>query len=135
LRVDSKRLQITAQPFAGVVRFARVPHGKPGTNQARATHAKKNTRGSPTVERGNLLPLLGPSRRKVSLHLPLRYPDKPICIYDRPQLASRGLPKQQRAVAEGGELPVTLATGMAAVSAVQEIWTARGEQIVGHSVL
>ena len=59
----------------------------------------------------------------------------PIYIYDRLDEPSRGMLEENLAVAEGGEIAVTFATGMAAVSAALGILTAAGEQIVAHRVL
>lgn len=59
----------------------------------------------------------------------------PIYIYDRLDEPSRGMLEENLAVAEGGEIAVAFATGMAAVSAVLGILTAADDQIVAHHVL
>ncbi|MBZ5700680.1 MAG: PLP-dependent aspartate aminotransferase family protein [Acidobacteriia bacterium] len=59
----------------------------------------------------------------------------PIYIYDRLDEPSRGMLEENLAAAEGGEMAVTFATGMAAVSAALGILTAAGEQIVAHRIL
>lgn len=59
----------------------------------------------------------------------------PIYIYDRLDEPSRGMLEENLAAAEGGEMAVTFATGMAAVSAALGILTAAGEQIVAHHIL
>ncbi len=59
----------------------------------------------------------------------------PIYIYDRLDEPSRGMLEENLAVAEGGEVAVTFATGMAAVSGALGVLTAAGDQIVAHQVL
>lgn len=59
----------------------------------------------------------------------------PIYIYDRLDEPSRGMLEENLAFAEGGEMGVTFATGMAAVSAALGILTAAGDQIVAHRTL
>jgi methionine-gamma-lyase len=59
----------------------------------------------------------------------------PIYIYDRLDEPSRGMLEENLAAAEGGEVAVAFATGMAAVSAALGILTAAGDQIVAHHVL
>ena len=59
----------------------------------------------------------------------------PIYIYDRLDEPSRGMLEENLAVAEGGEIAVAFATGMAAVSAALGILTSAGDQIVAHRVL
>lgn len=59
----------------------------------------------------------------------------PIYIYDRLDEPSRGMLEENLAVAEGGEIAVAFATGMAAVSAVLGILTGAGDQIVAHRVV
>ena len=59
----------------------------------------------------------------------------PIYIYDRLDEPSRGMLEENLAVAEGGEIAVTFATGMAAVSAALGVLTAAGDEIVAHRVL
>jgi len=59
----------------------------------------------------------------------------PIYIYDRLDEPTRGMLEENLAAAEGGEMAVTFATGMAAVSAALGILTTTGDQIVAHRVL
>ena len=59
----------------------------------------------------------------------------PIYIYDRLDEPTRGMLEENLAVAEGGEIAVAFATGMAAISAVLGILTAAGDQIVAHRVV
>jgi methionine-gamma-lyase len=59
----------------------------------------------------------------------------PIYIYDRLDEPSRGMLEENLAAAEGGEVAVAFATGMAAVSAALGTLTAAGDQIVAHHVL
>jgi cystathionine beta-lyase/cystathionine gamma-synthase len=59
----------------------------------------------------------------------------PIYIYDRLDEPSRGMLEENLAVAEGGEVAVAFATGMAAVSAALGVLTSAGSQIVAHRVL
>ena len=59
----------------------------------------------------------------------------PIYIYDRLDEPTRGMLEENLAAAEGGEVAVAFATGMAAVSAALGILTAAGNQIVAHRVL
>lgn len=59
----------------------------------------------------------------------------PIYIYDRLDEPSRGMLEENLAAAEGGEVAVAFATGMAAVSAALGTLTAAGDQIVAHRVL
>jgi len=59
----------------------------------------------------------------------------PIYIYDRLDEPSRGMLEENLAVAEGGEIAVAFATGMAAVSAALGILASAGDQIVAHRVL
>lgn len=59
----------------------------------------------------------------------------PIYIYDRLDEPSRGMLEENLAVAEGGEVAVTFATGMAAVSGALGVLTAAGDQIVAHQIL
>jgi cystathionine beta-lyase/cystathionine gamma-synthase len=59
----------------------------------------------------------------------------PIYIYDRLDEPTRGMLEENLAVAEGGEIAVAFATGMAAVSAALGILTCAGDQIVAHQVL
>jgi len=59
----------------------------------------------------------------------------PIYIYDRLDEPSRGMLEENLAAAEGGEVAVTFATGMAAISGALGILTTSGDQIVAHQVL
>jgi methionine-gamma-lyase len=59
----------------------------------------------------------------------------PIYIYDRLDEPSRAMLEENLAEAEGGEMAVTFATGMAAVSAALGVLTSSGDQIVAHHVL
>ncbi len=59
----------------------------------------------------------------------------PIYIYDRLDEPSRGMLEENLAAAEGGEVAVTFATGMAAVSGALGVLTATGDQIVAHQIL
>lgn len=59
----------------------------------------------------------------------------PIYIYDRMDEPTRGMLEENLAAAEGGEVAVTFATGMAAVSGALGILTTSGDQIVAHQVL
>jgi methionine-gamma-lyase len=59
----------------------------------------------------------------------------PIYIYDRLDELSRGMLEENFAAAEGGEVAVTFATGMAAVSGALGVLTATGDQIVAHQTL
>ncbi len=59
----------------------------------------------------------------------------PIYIYDRLDEPSRGMLEENLAAAEGGEVAVAFATGMAAVSAALGTLTAAGDQIVAHHIL
>jgi methionine-gamma-lyase len=59
----------------------------------------------------------------------------PIYIYDRLDEPSRGMREENLAAPEGGEVAVTFATGMAAVSGTLGVLTATGDQIVAHPIL
>lgn len=59
----------------------------------------------------------------------------PIYIYDRLDEPTRGMLEENLAVAEGGEMAVTFATGMAAISAAIGAVTAAGQQVLAHRVL
>ncbi len=59
----------------------------------------------------------------------------PIYIYDRLDEPSRGMLEENLAAAEGGEVAVTFATGMAAVSGALGVLTSTGDQIVAHQIL
>ncbi|HEX9652198.1 MAG TPA: PLP-dependent aspartate aminotransferase family protein [bacterium] len=58
----------------------------------------------------------------------------PIYIYDRLDEPSRGMLEENLAYAEGGEMCVTFATGMAAISAAVGILCEQGHEIVAHEV-
>jgi cystathionine beta-lyase/cystathionine gamma-synthase len=59
----------------------------------------------------------------------------PIYIYDRLDEPTRGMLEENLAVAEGGEVAVTFATGMAAISAAICSMVSHGNQIVAHRIL
>jgi len=59
----------------------------------------------------------------------------PIYIYDRLDEPTRGMLEENLAASEGGEVAVTFATGMAAVSGALGILTAAGDQIVAHRIV
>jgi len=59
----------------------------------------------------------------------------PIYIYDRLDEPTRGMLEENLAVAEGGEIAVTYATGMAAISAAICSLVSHGNQIVAHRIL
>ncbi|MBI2877778.1 MAG: aminotransferase class I/II-fold pyridoxal phosphate-dependent enzyme [Candidatus Tectomicrobia bacterium] len=59
----------------------------------------------------------------------------PIYIYDRLDEPSRGMLEENLAYAEGGEIAITFATGMAAISAALGVTVAAGEEIVAHQIL
>jgi methionine-gamma-lyase len=59
----------------------------------------------------------------------------PIYIYDRLDQPSRGMLEANLAAAEGAEVAMTFATGMAAVSGALGVLTATGDQIVAHQTL
>jgi cystathionine beta-lyase/cystathionine gamma-synthase len=59
----------------------------------------------------------------------------PIYIYDRLDEPTRGMLEENLAAAEGGEMGVTFATGMAAISAALGTLAASGQQVVAHRVL
>ena len=59
----------------------------------------------------------------------------PIYIYERLEEPTRGMLEENLAYAEGGEMCVTFATGMAAISAVLGVLCERGHEIVAHQVL
>lgn len=61
--------------------------------------------------------------------------EKPIYIYDRLQEPTRGLLEENLAYAEGGQMAVCFATGMAAVSAALGITTQAEQEIVAHHTL
>ena len=59
----------------------------------------------------------------------------PIYIYDRLDEPTRGMLEENLAVAEGGEIAVAFATGMAAISAAIASQLHAGEQVVAHRIL
>jgi cystathionine beta-lyase/cystathionine gamma-synthase len=59
----------------------------------------------------------------------------PIYIYDRLDEPTRGMLEENLAVAEGGEIAVAFATGMAAISAAIGSCITAGQQIVAHRIL
>ncbi len=56
----------------------------------------------------------------------------PIYIYDRLDEPSRGMLEENLAAAEGGEICVTFATGMAAISAALGVLVKAGDTVVAH---
>ncbi len=59
----------------------------------------------------------------------------PIYIYDRLDEPTRGMLEENLAVAENGEVAVTFATGMAAISAALCVLVSQGQQIVAHRAI
>ncbi|MCK6561993.1 PLP-dependent transferase [candidate division KSB1 bacterium] len=59
----------------------------------------------------------------------------PIYIYERLEEPTRGMLEENLAYAEGGEMCVTFATGMAAISATLGMLCESGHEIVAHQVL
>jgi cystathionine beta-lyase/cystathionine gamma-synthase len=59
----------------------------------------------------------------------------PIYIYDRLEEPTRGMLEENLAYAEGGEMCVTFATGMAAISGVLGMLCELGNDIVAHQIL
>jgi len=59
----------------------------------------------------------------------------PIYIYDRLEEPTRGMLEENLAYAEGGEMCVTFATGMAAISATLGMLCESGHEIVAHHIL
>ncbi|MFQ5763223.1 MAG: aminotransferase class I/II-fold pyridoxal phosphate-dependent enzyme, partial [Candidatus Bathyarchaeia archaeon] len=59
----------------------------------------------------------------------------PIYIYDRLDEPTRGMLEENLAYAENGEVAVTFASGMAAISAALGITATTGQQIITHNVL
>ena len=59
----------------------------------------------------------------------------PIYIYDRLDEPTRGMLEENLAYAEGGEMCVTFATGMAAISGVLGMLCTSGHEIVAHQIL
>lgn len=60
---------------------------------------------------------------------------KPIYIYDRLEEPTRSMLEENLAYSEGGEIAVTFATGMAAVSAGLGITACAGDEILAHPTL
>lgn len=58
----------------------------------------------------------------------------PIYIYDRLDEPSRGMLEENLAYAEGGEICLTFATGMAAISAIFGVLCQHGDEVVAHEV-
>lgn len=58
----------------------------------------------------------------------------PIYIYDRLEEPSRGMLEENLAYAEGGEMCMTFATGMAAISAVIGMLCEQGQEVIAHEV-
>ena len=61
--------------------------------------------------------------------------EMPIYIYDRLHEPTRGLLEENLACAEGGQMAVCFATGMAAISASIGITAKTGEEIIAHHTL
>ncbi len=59
----------------------------------------------------------------------------PIYIYDRLDEPTRGMLEENLALAEEGDICVTFATGMAAISAALGVCTSQGTEIVAHEQL
>ncbi|MDZ7269524.1 MAG: PLP-dependent aspartate aminotransferase family protein [candidate division KSB1 bacterium] len=59
----------------------------------------------------------------------------PIYIYDRLEEPTRGMLEENLAYAEGGEMCVTFASGMAAISATLGMLCEAGHEIVAHQIL
>lgn len=59
----------------------------------------------------------------------------PIYIYDRLDEPTRGMLEENLALAEGGDMAVCFATGMAAISAAFGVLTRAGEHVVAHQTL
>ncbi|HIA51476.1 MAG TPA: PLP-dependent transferase [Candidatus Melainabacteria bacterium] len=59
----------------------------------------------------------------------------PIFIYDRLDEPARGMLEEKLACAEGGDIAVCFATGMAAISAAIGVTTKHGDEIVAHHTL
>jgi len=59
----------------------------------------------------------------------------PIYVYDRLEEPTRGMLEENLAYAEGGEMCVTFATGMAAISGVLGMLCENGAEIVAHQML
>jgi cystathionine beta-lyase/cystathionine gamma-synthase len=56
----------------------------------------------------------------------------PVYIYDRLDEPTRGMLEENLAYAEGGEIAVAFATGMAAISAAFGVTVATGDEIIAH---
>ena len=59
----------------------------------------------------------------------------PIYIYDRLDEPTRGMLEENLAYAEGGEVAVTFASGMAAVSAALGVTLRQGQEVIAHQIL
>lgn len=59
----------------------------------------------------------------------------PIYIYDRLDEPTRGMLEENLAYAEGGEICVTFASGMAAISAALGVALKQGQEVLAHEVL
>jgi len=59
----------------------------------------------------------------------------PIYIYDRLDEPTRGMLEENLAYAEGGDICVTFATGMAAISAALGVALRQGQEVLAHQVL
>jgi cystathionine beta-lyase/cystathionine gamma-synthase len=59
----------------------------------------------------------------------------PIYIYDRLEEPTRGMLEENLAYAEQGEMCVTFATGMAAISAILGVLCESGSEIIAHQIL
>lgn len=59
----------------------------------------------------------------------------PIYIYDRLDEPTRGMLEENLAYAEGGEVCVTFASGMAAISAALAVALKQGQEVIAHEVL
>ena len=61
--------------------------------------------------------------------------EAPIYLYDRLDEPTRGMLEENLAYAEGGEVAVTFATGMAAVSAAFGVTVKTGDEIIAHQAM
>jgi cystathionine beta-lyase/cystathionine gamma-synthase len=59
----------------------------------------------------------------------------PIYIYDRLDEPTRGMLEENLAYAEGGEICVTFASGMAAISAALGVALRQGQEVLAHQIL
>jgi cystathionine beta-lyase/cystathionine gamma-synthase len=59
----------------------------------------------------------------------------PIYIYDRLDEPTRGMLEENLAYAEGGEICVTFASGMAAISAALGVTLRQGQEVLAHQIL